>query len=183
MVSKSYWWHIHIPRGASSHCECPWSLIDPSFVWRISPPQGCLEYFVFPTWIASISFERNSLVGEHVPDPHPPVTMPRMLLSPWGFRLELDTLRNVPSAPFIIIHGLRWHWWCLYHFYRHISNICPLWNVSIVKTWHFFVMNSFIMFAKAVIKCVPFYDNGVIEGGCNKSCLGLFFSSGKCRNG
>lgn len=64
-----------------------------------------------------------------------------------------------------------------------ISNTCPLWNVSIVKTWHFFVMNYFIMLAKDVIKCVPFYDNGVIEGGCNKSCLGLFFSSGECRKG
>lgn len=36
-------------------------------------------------------------------------------------------------------------------------------------------MNYFIMLAKAVIKCAPFYDNGVIEGGCNKNCLGLFF--------
>lgn len=35
-------------------------------------------------------------------------------------------------------------------------------------------MNYFIMLAEAVIKCVLFYDDGVIEGGCNKSCLGLF---------
>ena len=46
--------------------------------------------------------------------------------------------------------------------------------VFIVKTWHFFVMNYFIMLAEAVIKCVLFYDNNVIEGGCNKSCPGLF---------
>lgn len=46
--------------------------------------------------------------------------------------------------------------------------------VSIVKTVCFFVMNYFIMLAEAVIKCVLFYDDGVIEGGCNKSCPGLF---------
>lgn len=42
------------------------------FVWRISPPQGPLEYFVFPTWIASISLERNPPVGEHLLNPHRP---------------------------------------------------------------------------------------------------------------
>ena len=47
--------------------------------------------------------------------------------------------------------------------------------VSIVKMWHFFVMNYFIMLAEAVIKCVLFYDDGVIEGRCNKSCPRLFF--------
>lgn len=47
--------------------------------------------------------------------------------------------------------------------------------VSIVKTWHFVVMNYFIMLAEAVIKCVLFYDDAVIEEGCNKSCPGLFF--------
>lgn len=36
-------------------------------------------------------------------------------------------------------------------------------------------MNYFIMLARAVIKCVLFYDDGVIEAGCNKSCLGLLF--------
>lgn len=49
--------------------------------------------------------------------------------------------------------------------------------VSIVKTWHFSVMNYFIMLAEAVIKCVLLYDDGVIEGRCNKSCLGLFLTS------
>lgn len=39
----------------------------------------------------------------------------------------------------------------------------------------FCVMNYFIMFTVAVIKCVLFYDDGVIEGRCNKSCLGHFF--------
>lgn len=82
---------------------------------------------------------------------------------------------NVPPPSSIVIHGLRWHRRRLYHFYRHISNICPLWNVSIVKAWHLFVMNYFIMLVKAVIKCVPFYDNAVMEGGRHKSCLGLFF--------
>lgn len=38
-----------------------------------------------------------------------------------------------------------------------------------------FVMNYFIMPAKAVIKCVAFYDNAVMEGGRHKSCPGLFF--------
>lgn len=37
------------------------------------------------------------------------------------------------------------------------------------------MMNYFIMLARAVIKCVLFYDDGVIEAGCNKSCLGLLF--------
>lgn len=49
--------------------------------------------------------------------------------------------------------------------------------VSIVKTWRFIVMNYFIMLAEAVIKCVLFYDDGVIEGGYNKSCPGLLFFS------
>lgn len=35
--------------------------------------------------------------------------------------------------------------------------------VSVVKTVRFFVMNYFIMLAEAVIKCMLFYDNGVIE--------------------
>lgn len=50
--------------------------------------------------------------------------------------------------------------------------------VSIVGTRLVCVMNYFIMFTEAVIKCVLFYDDGVIEGTCNKSCLGrfLFFS-------
>lgn len=31
------------------------------------------------------------------------------------------------------------------------------------------------MLAEAVIKCVLFYDDAVIEEGRNKSCPGLFF--------
>lgn len=58
---------------------------------------------------------------------------PQMLLSPGGSSdsspLELDKLWNVPSLSSIIIHELLWHWWGLYLFYWHISNICPLWNV------------------------------------------------------
>lgn len=52
--------------------------------------------------------------------------------------------------------------------------------VSIVKSLRLFVMNYFIMAAEVVIKYVLFYDVAVIEGGCNKSCpglFGLFFSS------
>lgn len=56
--------------------------------------------------------------------------------------------------------------------------------VSFVKTCCFFLMNYFIMLAESVIKCVLFYDDGVIEGGCNKSCPKHFFSfsAGECRN-
>ena len=124
----------------------------------------------------------NPPVGEHPPDPHPPVTTPWMLLSPWGARepslLELDKLWSVPSPSFIIIHGLRWHWRGprLFFFFidTYLISVRSEMYVFIVKTWHFFVMNYFIMLAEAVIKCVLFYDNNVIEGGCNKSCPGLF---------
>lgn len=56
-----------------------------------------------------------------------------------------------------------------------LISACSEMHVSIVKTWCFFVMNYFIMLAEAVIKCVLFYDDGVIEEGCNKSCLRPFF--------
>lgn len=66
---------------------------------------------------------------------------------------------------------------CIFFFIdTYLISVCSEMYVSVVKTWRFVVMNYFIMFAEAVIKCVLFYDNGVIEGGCNKSCPGLFVS-------
>lgn len=72
---------------------------------------------------------------------------------------------------------MRWHWQGLYLFFidMHLISVRSEMYVSIVKIWCFFMMNYFIMFAEAVIKCVLFYDDGVIEEGCNKSCPGLFF--------
>lgn len=57
----------------------------------------------------------------------------------------------------------------------HLISVRSEMYVSIVKTWRFFVMNYSIMVAEVVIKCVLFYDDGVIEEGCNKSCRGLSF--------
>lgn len=45
----------------------------------------------------------------------------------------------------------------------YLISVCSKMYVSVVKTVRFFVMNYFIMLAEAVIKCVLFYDNGVIE--------------------
>lgn len=52
--------------------------------------------------------------------------------------------------------------------------------VLIVKVWGFFAMAQFIMLATAMIKCGLFYDDGVIEGECNKSCPERCFLS-HCR--
>lgn len=114
-------------------------------------------------------------MGELLPDPDHPVTTPRILhLSLAGVGLVSpgtgevtecavpDNNSRAAMAPVILFIDT-------YLISVH-SRMFPS-----LRPGNSFVMNYFIMLAMAVIKCVLFYDIGVIEGGCNKSCPGPFF--------
>lgn len=119
----------------------------------------------------------NPPVGELLPDPDHPVTTPRILhlslasvglVSP-GIGEVMECAIPVPDDNSRAALALVIFFIDTYLISVH-SRMFPL-----LRPGNSFVMNYFIMLAMAVIKCVLFYDIGVIEGGCNKSCLGPFF--------
>lgn len=88
--------------------------------------------------------------------------------------LQFDKLWNVPSP---ILNNNTWSSQVRYIFFIDTDLICvhyEMCDAIVRKVMPFSMMNYFIMLAEAVIKCMLFYDDGVIEGRCNKSCLGLF---------